>query len=314
MSLRATLWALYDAPVDEQGPLLVLIALADDAADDGTGAAVGRKTLAKAARCSPRSITRYLAFLEDSGVITPGDQRAVAHIRGDRRPTVYDLAIGARRVANLSTREEPRVDETVSSREAQRVDNDETTGGQRVDTVVLERRTVPRSPLPEELASAAVGRGATGEQASEPEPEPDPEPTPISPTVSDTQGDPDPDLAAISDLRDALAAAGLGVTRWDRLTPAETAQVAGLIARHGTGPLVASAVHAARQHGGTPPGHARAWLPAWSDLRAPAHRPAQAAGSGGLQAVAAAQAGARPPSPELLRELRAAARPSQAAS
>ncbi|RTE48809.1 helix-turn-helix domain-containing protein [Actinobaculum sp. 352] len=91
MSLRAILWAIYEAPVDNPTSRLVLVGLADHAADDGTGAWPSHAVLAAAAHCSPRTIRRHLQTLEDSGVIHRGDQRIVNHIRADRRPTVWNL-------------------------------------------------------------------------------------------------------------------------------------------------------------------------------------------------------------------------------
>ena len=91
------LWALDDAPVDDHGALLVLIALAERANEDGTASWPGRDWLAMRARCSVRSVQRKLTDLRETGIIAPGDQRLVAHIRPDRRPTVYDLNLALRR-------------------------------------------------------------------------------------------------------------------------------------------------------------------------------------------------------------------------
>ena len=91
------LWAIEDAPVDDHGALLVLIALADRAADDGTAAWPSRDWLAVRARCSARSVQRKLGLLRDLGVIVPGDQELVSHVRPDRRPVVYDLNLALTR-------------------------------------------------------------------------------------------------------------------------------------------------------------------------------------------------------------------------
>ena len=93
MSLEATVWALKKAPVDDPIAHLVLIGLADHAASDGTGAWPSVETLAEYARCSPRSVHRKLRDLETAGLIVRGEQGMNAHVRSDRRPTVYDLAI-----------------------------------------------------------------------------------------------------------------------------------------------------------------------------------------------------------------------------
>lgn len=95
MSLEATVWALKHAPVPGGDPLalLVLIGLANHAAADGTGARPSVATLAEYARCSARSVHTKLRMLETAGLIVRGDQQAVAHLRADRRPTVWDLAV-----------------------------------------------------------------------------------------------------------------------------------------------------------------------------------------------------------------------------
>ena len=50
--------------------------------------------MSRALSCSQRTVQRALKSLESAGLIRPGDQRFVLHIRKDRRPTVYELAIG----------------------------------------------------------------------------------------------------------------------------------------------------------------------------------------------------------------------------
>ena len=91
MSLQAMVWALKTAPVPDPIAHLVLIGLADHAADDGTAARPSVAVLAEYARCSPRSVQRKLRDLEECGLIWKGDQRLVEHLRSDRRPAVYDL-------------------------------------------------------------------------------------------------------------------------------------------------------------------------------------------------------------------------------
>lgn len=93
MSLSAMVWALKKAEAPDPISHLVLIGLADHAAEDGTGARPSAATLAQYARCSSRTVYKKLAALMDAGLIWHGDQQAVAHLRGDRRPTVYDLDI-----------------------------------------------------------------------------------------------------------------------------------------------------------------------------------------------------------------------------
>jgi hypothetical protein len=91
------LWALEDAPVDDQGQLLVLIALADRAADDGAAAWPSIGWIAERARCSTRTVIRHLHALRDAGLIALGDQRLVEHLPANRRPQVYDIDLSRRR-------------------------------------------------------------------------------------------------------------------------------------------------------------------------------------------------------------------------
>lgn len=91
MSIEAVAWALNEAPVQDASALLVLIGLANHAARDGSNSYPSRDTLAGYARCSVRTVSVKLKALEEAGVIKRGDQAHVAHLRGDRRPVVYDL-------------------------------------------------------------------------------------------------------------------------------------------------------------------------------------------------------------------------------
>lgn len=100
MSIKALEWAL-DAR--QTGPLaaevrLVLVALADHADPAGRGAYCSAPTIAARLGCTVRSVRRSITALEDAGVIGLGDQQLVAHIRKDRRPVVWDLALDGRHV------------------------------------------------------------------------------------------------------------------------------------------------------------------------------------------------------------------------
>lgn len=86
-------WALENAPVTDSTALLVLIALADRASEDGTAAFPSQEWIAQRARCSVRTVRRKLADLEDAGIIRKGDPRYVQHIRQDRRPTVWNVCM-----------------------------------------------------------------------------------------------------------------------------------------------------------------------------------------------------------------------------
>lgn len=98
MSAQAVGWAL-DARLT--GPMsaehrLVLVALADYATPTGHGAWPAVATLAERLGVSTRAVRRSLQALTAGGWITKGDQRQTAHLRGDRRPVVWDLAVKGR--------------------------------------------------------------------------------------------------------------------------------------------------------------------------------------------------------------------------
>ena len=91
MSLKAMIWVMEEAPVDNHAELVVLYALADRASDNGQAAYPAVSWIAERARCSTRTVQRHLKNLERKGLIRKGDQRIVGHFRSDRRPTVWDL-------------------------------------------------------------------------------------------------------------------------------------------------------------------------------------------------------------------------------
>lgn len=91
MSIRAMVWALKDAPVPDPVAHLVLIGLADHADDDGLNARPSQRKLAEYVHVSVRTVGYKLKALESQGIIQRGDQQQVAHLRNDRRPTVWDL-------------------------------------------------------------------------------------------------------------------------------------------------------------------------------------------------------------------------------
>jgi DNA-binding MarR family transcriptional regulator len=70
VSVRVLAWALRDAPVTNHTDLLVLIAIADHAHDDGTGAYPSVSTIASMARCGARTVENALARLQAAGVVT----------------------------------------------------------------------------------------------------------------------------------------------------------------------------------------------------------------------------------------------------
>lgn len=72
---------------------LVLLAYANHAAKDGTAAWPGKAAVAEYAERDPKTVQRALRKLEAAGWLRRGDQELVSHLRADRRPVVYDVAM-----------------------------------------------------------------------------------------------------------------------------------------------------------------------------------------------------------------------------
>ena len=125
MSLKAIIWVMEDAPVENHGELAVLYALADRANDDGTAAYPSQEWISYRARCADRTVRRHLKKLEERGVIRRGDQSLVSHYPVNRRPIVWDLDYRAVRPDN-------RWPDNISGRtiRAVRPDNPDTLAGQ----------------------------------------------------------------------------------------------------------------------------------------------------------------------------------------
>lgn len=80
-------------PLDTTSPTAyrVLVLLANHAHSDGRNVWRKNSDMAKQLGCSLRTIERAVRDLRVMGLIKNGDQRLTEHLRGDRRPTVYDL-------------------------------------------------------------------------------------------------------------------------------------------------------------------------------------------------------------------------------
>ena len=91
LSKAAVLWVLYEAPGVPAHLLSTLIAVAAHTDQDGKGAYISAATAAEITRKTERNAKKDLAELTRLGLLLPGNQRIVAHIRADRRPNVYDL-------------------------------------------------------------------------------------------------------------------------------------------------------------------------------------------------------------------------------
>lgn len=90
------LWALHEADVADPLDKVILLVLADNADDEGRGAWPGQRTIAETVPCDRATVQRHMRALEESGLIVRGDQAAVAHLRADRRPVVWDLPLPGR--------------------------------------------------------------------------------------------------------------------------------------------------------------------------------------------------------------------------
>jgi len=93
MSLWPILWALKSAPVADAEERLILIALAEAALSDGTGAALSRKDLAAIALVDTKTVQRRLGKMTERALIAESDRQAAAHLPERGRPRVYDLLI-----------------------------------------------------------------------------------------------------------------------------------------------------------------------------------------------------------------------------
>jgi hypothetical protein len=285
MSLRATLWALDNAPVEDPLQLLVLIALADEANDSGRNAAPAIKTLMVRARCSERTVRRKLRELQIAGVITEGDQRILSYLQKGHRPTVYDLVMTKHRGVTVTPLSDLRPASVTPLSDA---------GDSRPVTVTPLSDLRPASVTP--LSDAGASRPVSVT------PHPDPATPPylalefevqvpnlaaaprsgVSPSA-ETSSDGAADSLAVSDgsglaaLREAISATpGLADVSWRGLTPDEQAEIDQLASGHGIEDLVSMARRQARSLGSAP-GHVRAWIPEWRDLTKPGTRKAPSA-------------------------------------
>jgi hypothetical protein len=93
MSVQAITWVLEDAPDLPSHLVGTLLALANHADREGRNAHVGQSLLGWYTRKNRRNARRDVDALLKLGLIREGDQRIVSHIRPDKRPVVYDLAV-----------------------------------------------------------------------------------------------------------------------------------------------------------------------------------------------------------------------------
>lgn len=91
MSTTAVGYALK-APIADRGQKLTLVMMADSAHTLTGVMWHSVKSLSKMSLCSTRTIQRDIKDLIAAGYIRAGDPSYVAHLRSDRRPTVYEIA------------------------------------------------------------------------------------------------------------------------------------------------------------------------------------------------------------------------------
>ena len=130
-------WALTKAPVADPVARLVLVGLANHAGPDGRGARPAQATLARYVGVSDRTIRTKLRLLEHLGLVVEGDQAAVAHLRPDRRPVVFDLAMHlVERAEDASGREDTGGNLRPHGRKSAtaRAEDDDRTGGNTLPT------------------------------------------------------------------------------------------------------------------------------------------------------------------------------------
>lgn len=78
---------------------LILLGRANHAHADGRNSWARPKVIAQYAECSVRTVQRRTGELLAAGWLREGDQSIVAHLRGDSRPIVYDVAMSLEQAA-----------------------------------------------------------------------------------------------------------------------------------------------------------------------------------------------------------------------
>lgn len=154
MSLRAMLWVMESAPVENHGELAVLYALAERAHDDGSCAWPSQDWIAWRARCTDRTVRNHLKALEQRGVIRRGNPKFVEHIRRDVRPIVWNLDLTLQRPENNDRKNLPGGKSESNDRkiQAERPENLSRTTGNGFPT----NRPEPSMNRPEPLSATAV--------------------------------------------------------------------------------------------------------------------------------------------------------------
>lgn len=88
-------WVARVAKPAQPSHVATLLALASHADAEGRGAFPSWDTLMEYTGLPRRTLARHVAALEGEGLIRRGDQSLVEHVGRNRRPVVWDLAMGA---------------------------------------------------------------------------------------------------------------------------------------------------------------------------------------------------------------------------
>lgn len=151
MSVRVISW-VWDNSQAEGSELLVLLAIADSADDDGTNAWPAISTVAKRARISERSAQRAIKRLAESGELSVETQAGGNEsTRADRRPNRYTIHI--ERGDRLTPRSPNGVTPVVERGDTAMSPNPSLDPSLEVRTTSRTRRQADeiRAPWPEEL-------------------------------------------------------------------------------------------------------------------------------------------------------------------
>jgi hypothetical protein len=108
VSQSAVYWALCEAGGVPARLVSTLVAVAMFADEHGRGAWPSAATVAAMTRKSETQAKRDLGELEKLRLIQPGDRRLVMHMRADRRPNVWDLAMPERGPSRRTPQGGPR--------------------------------------------------------------------------------------------------------------------------------------------------------------------------------------------------------------
>jgi len=254
--------------------LLLLAAYADDEASCWPS----QSRIAEETEQDERTVRRHLEILREAGLVISG-RRMVNGLRSsDRHWLQLDVTVGVEDIEAARTRVEAKARERREARKALpdtvSGSQEDTVSGCLPDTRGGSYRTSEGGPTGHPLSYEGVevlpsgvtstprtARRLAGAHASDSSPG-------NAPWSSTELRDRLAGCEPIQALRGVLAAAGLGDVSWRELDEEDLAQVVLLVDAHGAERLVAAAAHQANGRG--LPLTARAWLPVWRDLVAPA--------------------------------------------